>query len=211
MGTTGATITVQVDGLPEIKQALDALKARFSGRRVMAVIAGAMLKQTLQRFQKEVDPEGKPWKPTRRGETILRGSPPRLMQSITASWTDNTAQVGTNARYAAIHQFGGEIRPDKAGALAIPISPQALQHSKNGGKPKDFPKPLTLIWPKGKPTGWLVETKKGSKKQGIGAKTIFHYLLTGGVSMPARPFFGLGAGDRQEILRLLADFRLKSP
>ena len=36
-----------------------------------------------------------------------------------------TIDIGTNQKGATLKQFGGEIRPDKAKALTIPISPEA--------------------------------------------------------------------------------------
>lgn len=33
--------------------------------------------------------------------------------------------IGTNVKYARIHEYGGVIRPKRAGGLAIPLTPQA--------------------------------------------------------------------------------------
>ena len=53
----------------------------------------------------------------------------RLASSITQQFDANSASVGTNVVYAAIHQFGGRtkphvIRPKNAKALATPYGPR---------------------------------------------------------------------------------------
>lgn len=53
--------------------------------------------------------------------------------------TDNILRVTANTEYAAIQEFGGDIRPVNAGALTIPIHPDA-----KGKKASDF-KNLVLI------------------------------------------------------------------
>ncbi len=210
----GATIKVQVSGLPEVKQALADAAARVTGRDAMRVVAGAMLTKTLQRFKEGKAPDGTPWAPTSRGGTVLvdNGMRGGLLGSITSDYNEKEAIVGTDKEYAKIHQFGGDILPRPGKALAIPVSAQALKQSRLGlGPTEAFAEgALSIVWPKGKKGGWLVETKKGSKKQGIGAKTIFHYRLVGKVHMPARPFLGIGEGDKQEIVRRLAEFRAQA-
>jgi phage gpG-like protein len=50
-----------------------------------------------------------------------------------------TTRVGTTVIYAAIHEFGGTIVPDKAKALAVPVSPEAKKLSMLGKGPRDIP------------------------------------------------------------------------
>ena len=80
---------------------------------------GAAIEQSVsERFRLEVGPDNVPWEPTRRGVSILKGSPPQLMSSITRRVSRDKVEVGTNKIYAAIHQFGGTIRP-KSGEFLV--------------------------------------------------------------------------------------------
>lgn len=71
-----------------------------------------------ERFRQEVGPDGVPWTPTRRGVSILKGSPPQLMSSIARDVSRDQVAVGTNKIYAAIHQDGGVIHP-KSGDFLV--------------------------------------------------------------------------------------------
>ncbi|MDE2388929.1 MAG: phage virion morphogenesis protein, partial [Betaproteobacteria bacterium] len=75
---------------------------------------------TKARFADGVGPDGTPWKPSwrvqaRGGKTLIDSG--RLLGSITADSGDDFAEWGSNAIYAAIQQFGGEIRAKTAKAL----------------------------------------------------------------------------------------------
>lgn len=207
-------IHVDLKGLPEVKKALEDLFSPATSARMMSVVAGGMLSQTLQRFRAGKDPDGTPWKPTGRGGTILVDSGGKgLMGSVVSSSTATGAAVGTNKKYARIHQFGGPIVADPGKALAIPFSDQAKRLARVGLGPRDFPSELDVAWPRGKSRGWLVETKAGRKgggKWGKNSKSVFHYALVKRVTIPKRPFLGVGAGDARELLRRLEEWRKKS-
>lgn len=88
---------------------------------IMAGIAAYLVKSTQRHFETETGPEGK-WKPLsprtaalrigrrRRGTEDMLRVTNRLYSSITGEGTATEAVVGTNAIYAAIHQFGGTIK-----------------------------------------------------------------------------------------------------
>jgi phage virion morphogenesis protein len=69
------------------------------------------------RFKRATDPYGVPWKPLSRRTVAARrkgSSAPlldtgRLRNSVSYRLVPNGVEVGTNVRYAAIHQFGGTI------------------------------------------------------------------------------------------------------
>ena len=82
-------------------------------------IGAAIEHSVSERFRLEVGPDNVPWEPTRRGVSILKGSPPQLMSSITRRVSRDKVEVGTNKIYAAIHQFGGTIRPKSGGFLVF--------------------------------------------------------------------------------------------
>jgi len=181
----------------KLRQVLDGL-ATISGREVHRVVMGTLLSSTRQRFRTGFGPDNTKWTPSQRslkeGGQTLRDTGD-LLGSITGDFGEHFAAVGTNKLKAAIHQFGGTIKPDKAKALAIPISREA----KKALGPRDFPRELDLVWPRGSKFGWLVEHKAGRGAAGKGAQSVFHYRLAPKVEMPARPFLGISTLDRHNI------------
>jgi len=216
-------IQTQVTGLPEVMRALNGL-ARVPNSDIHRVIASAIHSQTLLRFSEEKAADGTRWSKSRRvqaegGQTLQDTR--RLYASIIAKWSETYAKVGSNVVYAAIHQFGGEIVPRAAGALAIPVSDEARLY----GYARRFPRTLHLVWRKGAAYGWLIEMtgEEGGGAEGTNleagesgayadlerAGIVKHYLLRRSVTLPARPWLGLNAEDEAEILgrvcRLIRD------
>lgn len=123
------------DGI-EIRFVIDDRLGEYLGRAVaacddmtpeMKAIAVHLEATTRERFETETGPDGKRWKPSRRaieegGQTLtLTGD---LKSSIRADWGKTHAEVGAErsfgaAVYAAIHQFGGIIRPTARKALSF--------------------------------------------------------------------------------------------
>lgn len=92
---------------------------------VLDDIAGHLETSTDQRFEEGRAPGGSPWPASLRarltgGRTLVDTA--RLRQSITSTTGPDWAEVGSNVRYAAIHQHGGEIRPRSAPALAFRLT-----------------------------------------------------------------------------------------
>lgn len=91
----------------------------------MRDIAGHLASAARNRFETGTSPLGIPWKKSARaieegGQTLVDTSD--LRDSIKPNWGRDFAEAGPQAnggarRYAAIHQFGGTIRPRKARAL----------------------------------------------------------------------------------------------
>lgn len=87
-----------------------------------AAFAAAMLQSTQRRFERETGPDGVKWKSLasrtsmrkvrggRRGTANILRVTTRLYSSLVAASSDTSAEVGTNAVYARIHQLGGEIQ-----------------------------------------------------------------------------------------------------
>ncbi|MCX2717826.1 phage virion morphogenesis protein [Helicobacter sp. MIT 21-1697] len=81
---------------------------------VMAHIANALYNSTSQSFEKESSPFGEKWTPLApstlkkskgiKKKLIDKG---KLVKSIHTAHTSTQASIGTNIKYAAIHQFGG--------------------------------------------------------------------------------------------------------
>ena len=99
-------IEIEINNAQEVAIVLERL-ARATAHRtpLMRSIAGTMESAVLQNF----DVGGRPkWL----GLKYRQGTPlvdtENLMGSITSDYTNDTAVVGTNEPYAAIHQFGGK-------------------------------------------------------------------------------------------------------
>ena len=109
--------------------ALDrARKAALDFTPVMGAIADYMRSTTVLRFETETGPTGAKWQPSQRaleegGLTLTKSG--ELKLSMTADSDATSAITGTNKIYAAIHQFGGTIRPRTSRALRTPFGPRA--------------------------------------------------------------------------------------
>lgn len=99
-------IDIEINNAQEVAIVLERLSQATTHRTpLMRSIAGTMESAVLQNF----DVGGRPkWL----GLKYRQGTPlvdtENLMGSITSDYTNDTAIVGTNEPYAAIHQFGGK-------------------------------------------------------------------------------------------------------
>lgn len=99
-------IEIEINNAQEVAIVLERLSQATTHRTpLMRSIAGTMESAVLQNF----DVGGRPkWL----GLKYRQGTPlvdtENLMGSITSDYTNDTAIVGTNKPYAAIHQFGGK-------------------------------------------------------------------------------------------------------
>jgi phage virion morphogenesis protein len=172
----GSFIEVTVDDAA-IRKELERLAfAAGTLRPAMKNIGEYVARSTWERFNKGIDPAGRPWKPlqvqsgsSRMAQQLAKGTRKVLVKSglLQNSFTykagSDSVVVGTNVAHAAIHQFGGktpphEIRPYRKKALAWP----------GGAHP---------------------------------VKVVKHP----GSVIPARPFLGLSSEDQTEVLAILSD------
>lgn len=99
-------IEIEINNARQIASILDKLANAAQDRApLMRSIAGTMESAVLQNF----DVGGRPkWL----GLKYRQGTPlvdtENLMNSITSYYDNDSAEVGTNEPYAAIHQFGGK-------------------------------------------------------------------------------------------------------
>lgn len=99
-------IEIEINNAQQIASILDKLANAAQDRTpLMRSIAGTMESAVLQNF----DVGGRPkWL----GLKYRQGTPlvdtENLMNSITSYYDNDSAEVGTNEPYAAIHQFGGK-------------------------------------------------------------------------------------------------------
>ncbi len=110
---------------------------------VMRVIAGIMHDAVEENFAKEGRPKWKPLAPSTIRQRAKKGHWPgkilqvsgQLASSITQKATSTSAIVGTNKKYAALHQFGGKAgRGHKATIPARPflkLDDKALDEIRN--------------------------------------------------------------------------------
>ena len=106
---------------------LDKALGRATGKlgntqALMESVGEALVSGTKKRFDEKKDPEGTPWKPSRRalekgGKTLMHSG--RLRRSIDYAATSDKVMVGSNLAYARIHQKGGEITPKNAKKLVF--------------------------------------------------------------------------------------------
>lgn len=99
-------IEIEINNATEVAELLERLAQATANRTpLMRSIAGTMESAVLQNFEVGGRPK---W----RGLQYRQGTPlvdtENLMNSITSEYTNDTAIVGTNEPYAAIHQFGGK-------------------------------------------------------------------------------------------------------
>lgn len=147
-------------------------------------------------IQRNFQAGGRPsWPKAQRGGATLMDTG-RLSRAILVTMVgEHSIGRGGNGRvtvevktqgivYAAIHQFGGVIKPVHAKALAIPLTPEARSKS-----PRDMP--------------GLFVVKKGDKvtlcSEDKGGKVKAQYALVKSVTIPARPYIMLQPQDLRDI------------
>lgn len=140
---TGLNITVAIDDA-EVRAALAGLAAAAADLTpAMDEIGATVADHARDRFERQQDPDGRPWKPhapatilrrllrgggRRTGRTGRPGFNPqilldtgRLRDSITHRAARDSVTIGTNVVYAAIHQLGGQA--GRGRKVTIPARP----------------------------------------------------------------------------------------
>jgi phage gpG-like protein len=129
---------------------------------------------------------------------VLKENTGRLKGSLMHKETTDTLEVsaggGKQVDYAAIHHFGGVIRPKKKKFLTIPFP----------GGPADKPVPLraadfedTFV-----AKGIIFQRKK----KGKGVRIIPVFILKKSVTMPARPYMYVEDPDVEYLTESISDF-----
>lgn len=102
-------IIIQVNGVEEITQTLRRIADKCANREdLMADIAETMRLAVDRNFEEEGRPAWLGLKYPNKSGKILHGESGDLRSRISASSDNNSAIVGSNMIYAAIHQFGGK-------------------------------------------------------------------------------------------------------
>ncbi|MDO6747210.1 phage virion morphogenesis protein [Gilvimarinus sp. 1_MG-2023] len=76
---------------------------------------------TMMNFRRSMDPFGNQWAPIthRKGKPLIDTR--RMQNSVHMEASDEEATVGTNVKYAAVHNFGATIKPRKGRFLKFKI------------------------------------------------------------------------------------------
>lgn len=158
------SLNITISKISEAMAQLTRLSSGLSDRLDLHKAIGLELREaTDRRFRRGVDPDERPWPKSMRaylqGGQTLRDT--GLLQSSITFTPDRTGLdfgvIGSNLKYARIHQYGGVIRPKKAKALTFALA-----------------------------DGTFVKVKK--------------------VVMPARPYIGLSAADRDNLVELTINY-----
>ncbi|PZP56033.1 MAG: virion morphogenesis protein [Delftia acidovorans] len=150
------SVHVQLSGFETIESALARLNPFKSG-----VLLEALARLIRESARERVlsggpAPDGSAWKANLEGRTPILHRSGALARSIDYAVIGNRIEVGSGLIYAAIHQFGGVIKPKTAKALRFTWNDAAF---------------------------------------GVGLATVKQ------VTMPARPYIGLSADDRAELVQ----------
>lgn len=206
----GVKIELKGANLKRILAQLAASSADLT--RPMRDVGEYLLRETMERFQNEKDPDGNKWKPlapatiAAKGNANILSQSGRLLRSILYRPYRTGVEIGTNLEYAAIHQFGGTIKRE-AHDVTLRFRTNAKgdllsQARDTRGRHLPFDAP---------PTGprmadrrrQLVVFAKDSHKNAVEmkAKVGAHEF-----DMPSRPFLGINDTDRGEVAGILAEW-----
>jgi len=117
------------------------------------------------------------------GKTLTLSA--KLRNSIVAKVQGDIIRIGSNLRYAKIHQEGGVITPKSAKMLAIPLTAIAKVQ-----EPKDFDN--LFVYKSANNKVFLAQSKD--------KKLVCHYLLKRKVVIPARPFLVIPEEDKESYI-----------
>ena len=113
-------IKSKISGLKEVSSELEKISQQHK-ENLGHIIAGILEDSTLERFETSKSPNDNDWEKTHRGGKILDMNG-YLKQSINSQYQDGSVFVGSNIKYAAIHQLGGVIKPKKSPFLRFKIN-----------------------------------------------------------------------------------------
>lgn len=183
MGGVKMEVEVEVLGA-DLKRQLDQLAGGMKNLRPALLSVGEyMLGQTEERFRNQKAPNGKSWKPVassywrqKKVKKILTESS-RLRRSIHYRASDDEVVIGTNVRYARIHQLGGEI-----------AFPALFRTAKRGTK--------------GKNKGRFMSGATKAKHAVDSSFTIPAHTI----KIPPRPFLGLSNDDEKAVREIIKEY-----
>ncbi|RXF75078.1 phage virion morphogenesis protein [Hansschlegelia zhihuaiae] len=205
MAAEGARVTIDDRA---IRAAInDAVGSGAQERAMYEDIGAYMVTATQRRFEAETGPGGQKWAPF--AKSTLQRMPPkrrpprllrdrnRLYSSIVSQAFGGGVRVGTNLAYAAIHQFGGEVKQEAREQTAV------MRLVKDGAGRK-VDKDGAIIRYGSRHRFAKASTRVKSRREvtfEVGARTI---------TIPARPYLGVDPTDEAEILAIVADHKARA-
>lgn len=183
-----------------IRDALSSATGREVVRDAMPVLKVVAVGGVREHFQTATGPDGLPWKKLRHerpdgGSGLPLSDKGLLAASVSASTTEDEITLRASHPAANVHQYGATIRPTRARALTLPLTPEAKRVGSPGRN--RFPRPLFVLSLDNQ-RGFLAErTPEGGM--------VLHYVLRKMVVVPARPFLGYSAKTLDRMTKILAD------
>ena len=131
-------INIKAEGVKQLKQRLNTQAQNLLNLQPLWQLVGMYVqKQTIkERFDKEQAPDGTKWKPLsparvkqrmkrhKTGNMKILQDVGELRRSVQHEAGQNYVRIGSNLKYARIHQFGGTIHFTKRkGSVTIPARP----------------------------------------------------------------------------------------
>jgi phage gpG-like protein len=210
----GAVKTLELDQFANGLSATARDLPSLDYHKPLKAIRVAAIADVKENFAGGHSPEGAIWAPLKwarlragNGSSAPLRDTGKLMGSITGQGVGHVEQItgteltiGTNLVNAAIHQYGGTIRPVNAKALAIPRTLDAFR----AGSPRNFPRPL--FFGKGPKASYLAETQQKGRGKKKSPTLVIHYLLLKQVTIPARPYLGWSPALLETSNLILQDF-----
>ncbi|MBI3447216.1 MAG: phage virion morphogenesis protein [Magnetospirillum sp.] len=166
---------------------------------VMERIGNAGMLATDQRFENEVDPDGRAWEALRPSTIAKKAKAGRekklqwaghLRRSFTRRVTANSVTWGTNLAYAAAHQFGATIFRAARTLLDSRISMRRAVVVRKTKAGDEFGYKALLF------------ARAGDKRVVAMARRV---VGEGTIVIPARPFAGINDTERQEYVGMIRD------
>ena len=125
---SGVSLDVQINDKEVSKAFTRLISVMGDTTPIMSAIGTGMVGSTHRRFISQKSPEGEKWKAlnseykkTKRNSRILTESG-RLRDSINHKAGRDQVTIGTNAKYAAVHQLGATIKPKSASHLVFRLA-----------------------------------------------------------------------------------------
>lgn len=199
------TISVQTKGFDQVRRMFNAVVAETKRPEKLLKPWGAIAQsETARVFRQQADPvTQKPWPRTSAltlgsrpgggggGSTLLdTGRLRNALVSRAPKMTKDSVSITTEGViYAALHQFGGVVRPVNAKMLAIPLTREArlAGSARRWWEQNRARKPFIY---RSKVSGKAFIVTEGEDGDYI-AGMDFHFLLLPSVTIPARPFLGI--------------------
>ena len=121
----GAAIEIKEEGFEKALNAIDGVEHLEQGE-LLDALGRLFQESTRERIEvTKTSPDGASWEPNRQGSSTLHDSG-NLAASIDYEVGGSSVTVGTGLIYAAIHQFGGTIRPKSADRLVFQVGNQLV-------------------------------------------------------------------------------------